>query len=109
MTDSANQAQTIKQLSEALLKTDWPKCNQVVDSLKQIGTPEAIEALFAGLATRKHHTRSAIIKGLASLGNPSYAERFERFLDDNSYEVRMDAKEAIAKLTGKPIQTARGE
>ncbi|MDR7867330.1 MAG: HEAT repeat domain-containing protein [Sporomusaceae bacterium] len=99
----------INKLKDDLLNAHWPKCNIIAQRLFAIGGDEAKEALLAGLKGKRHHIRSASIKYLGKSGDVSLVSQLEPFLNDSSYETRMETKIAIRELTGKDVLTGRGE
>lgn len=99
----------INKLKDDLLNSHWPKCNIIAQRLFEIGGDEAKEALLAGLKGKRHHIRSASIKYLGKSGDVSLVLQLEPFLNDSSYETRMETKIAIRELTGKDVLTGRGE
>lgn len=96
-----NTSVTVSELREALVKLHWPKCNALAEEIAKIGGSDAKEALIAALKSRTHHVRSAAIRSLASLGDPTVIPHIEKHLNDSSYETREDAKAAIAALSLK--------
>lgn len=86
------------ELKKRFLQSHWPKCNEIANEIVEHGGDEAKEALIAGLNVRRHQVRTAAIKGLASLGDPSVVEVIEKHLTDPAYETRVVAKEAIDQL-----------
>lgn len=99
----------INQLKEALLKSHWPACNTVAQQLFEIGGDSAKEALLAGLKGKRHHIRTAAIKYLGKFDDVSLVSKLQPFLNDSSYETRMEAKNAIFELSGEVVLTGRGE
>lgn len=93
----------IYSLKEMLLKSHWPKCNEIAEKLFEIGTAEAKMALVEGLKGKRHHIRTAAIKTLVKFQDPSLIEIIRPFVNDASYETRMQAIEAIKDLSGKDL------
>ena len=87
-------------LSGALSGSHWPVCDELADALAAISTGAARDALTGALRARRHHVRSAAIKALVRLGDRDVREAIERLIQDPSYEVRQDVKEALRQLGG---------
>ncbi|MGE5396752.1 MAG: HEAT repeat domain-containing protein [Chitinophagales bacterium] len=88
-------------LKESLLKSQWPKCNQIAQQLFEIGTDEAKNALIEGLKGKRHHIRTAAIAALMKFNDASCAEYIKPLLNDPAYETRQEAEKAIKALTGE--------
>ena len=99
----------ITKLKDALLNSHWPTCNKIAEQLFEIGGEDAKEALKAGLKGKRHHIRTAAIKYLGQFGDVSLVPIIQLFLNDSSYETRMEAKSAIKELSGEDVLTGRGE
>lgn len=99
----------VSKLKTALLNSHWPKCNELANELLGIGTLEAKEALIEGLSAKRHHIRTASIKALVALHDESIALLLEKYLSDPAYETRIEAKKAIKALTGRDVNTSKGE
>ena len=99
----------IRDLELTLINSHWPKCDQIAETIRKIGGKDATNALISGLKGKRHHVRSAAIRSLTKIGDKSLAAFIEPYLNDPSYEVRMDAKQAIKSLTGQDVKTGRGE
>lgn len=99
----------INKLKDALLTSHWPTCNTIAQQLFEIGGDAAKEALLAGLKGKRHHIRTAAIKYLGQFEDGSLVSKLQPYLNDSSYETRMEAKNAIYKLSGEIILTGRGE
>ena len=99
----------INKLKDALLASHWPTCNKVAQQLFEIGGDAAKEALLSGLKGKRHHIRTAAIKYLGQFGDASLVAKIQPFLNDSSYETRMEAKKAIRELSGEEVLTGRGE
>ncbi len=95
-----NNVATIKGL---LLKSHWPKCNELAECLYEIGTKEAKEALLDSLKAKRHHIRTAAIKSLAKFQDKALVEHIRPLLSDPAYETRMQAIEVIKELTGEDV------
>lgn len=93
----------IDSLKEMLLKSHWPKCNEIAERLYKTGTVEAKNALIEGLKGKRHHTRTAAIKALTKFQDVSLVEIIRPLLGDASYETRMQAIESIKELTGEDL------
>lgn len=93
----------IYSLKEMLLKSHWPKCNEIAEKLYEIGTDEAKIALIEGLKGKRHHIRTAAIKALVKFQDASLAEVIRPFVHDASYETRMQAIESMKELTGENL------
>lgn len=91
----------IIRLKDNLLKSHWPKCNQIADRLFEIGTCEAKMALIEGLSGKRHHIRTAVIKNLSKFKDLSLVDIIKPFLNDPAYETRQQAQEAIKMVTGE--------
>ena len=85
-------------LGEALLDSNWPVCSELADGLAALGTGCSRDALLKALKARRHHIRSAAVKALSRLGDPSLKEPIAELADDPSYEVRQDVAEALGRL-----------
>ena len=99
----------INKLKETLLTSHWPTCNTLAQQLFEIGGDSAKEALISGLKGKRHHIRTAAIKYLGQFNDASLVSKIRPFLNDSSYETRMEAKIAIRALTGEEVLTGRGE
>ena len=99
----------IVRLKDALLNSHWPTCNTLAQQIFDIGGDAAKEVLLEGLKGKRHHIRTAAIKQLGKMGNASLVEKIKPYLNDASYETRMEAKNAIKELTGEIVLTSRGE
>ena len=99
----------INKLKDALLISHWPTCNTIAQQIFEIGGDAARDALLAGLKGKRHHIRTAAIKYLGKFGDASLLPRIQPYLNDSSYETRMEAKSAIKELSGEDVLTGRGE
>ena len=99
----------VQELSAMLMKSNWPKSEEIAQKVYIIGTTEAKEALLGGLSGKRHAIRTACIKYIAEFNDTDTVEIIKKFLNDSSYETRMEAKAAIKKLTGNDVLTSRGE
>ena len=99
----------INKLKDSLLKSNWPTCNTIAQQIFEIGGESAKEALLAGLKGKRHHIRTAAIKLLGEFGDASLVPILQPFLNDSSYETRMEAKNVISKLSGEDVLTGKGE
>jgi len=88
----------VQELREKLLKSHWPRCDEIASKLASLGGESAKEALIAGLRARRHHIRTACIRALLSFDDPTLVSEFERLLDDPAYETRVEAEAAVAKM-----------
>ena len=59
--------------------------------------------MIAGLKGKRHHLRTAAIKELAKFKDATIVEIIRPFVNDASYETRMQAIEAIKELTGEEL------
>ena len=85
-------------LTDALLHSHWPVCDELADALAQMCTDAARQGLMRALRGRRHHIRSAAVKALARLGGAGLREVIAALANDPSYEVRQDVAEAIQRL-----------
>ncbi len=99
----------VSDLKRALLNSQWPKCIELANELLGIGTAEAKEALIEGLKAKRHHVRTASIKALVGFNDESVAVLLGKYLSDSAYETRIEAKKAIKTLTGRDVETSKGE
>jgi HEAT repeat protein len=99
----------VELLKKEIMRSQWPKCDGLAQALVAIGSDDARGALVLALEARRHHVRTAAIRGLVSLGAVDAVQYIERHLDDASYETRMAAKTAVKVLTGRDVSTGRGE
>ena len=90
----------VKNLKENLLKSHWPKCNQIAQQLFEIGSEEAKQALIEGLQGKRHHIRTAAIKFLTKFKDISLVEHISPLLSDPSHETRVQAIDSIKELSG---------
>lgn len=99
----------VSRLRDELVDAHWPRCDALAEVLARIESPAAVAALTESLRAKRHHIRTAAIRGLVATGDASVAPTLERMLADSAYETRMAAKEGIRALTGQDVKTARGE
>jgi len=99
----------VETLKNILLKSNWPKCNQIAEELFEIRSVEAKQALIEGLKGKRHHIRTASIMALTKFHDVSDVVHIKPFLNDPSYETRIEAKNSIKELTGEDVLTGRGE
>jgi len=100
----------INDLKNALINSQWPKCNAVAKELGDIGTEEAKNALIVALKeSRQHHSREAAINELIKFNDESVLDHIGPLLADKSYTTRITAKKAFFTLTGREVETAKGE
>ena len=99
----------IETLKKSLMQSHWPKCDTLTQQLTEIGTEEAKLVLIEALKAKRHHIRTAAIKGLVSFEDNNIVEIIRPLLGDPSYETRMEAKKGIKTLTGEEVLTSRGE
>lgn len=85
-------------LTEALLESHWPACDQLAGTLAQIGTEEARQGLMRALKGRRHHIRSAALKALAALGAEYAKQAVAVLADDPAYEVQQDVAEVSRQI-----------
>jgi len=101
---------SIQDLKQSLLKSNWPKCNNIAVEISNYNNREAklalIEALDKG---ERHHIRTAAIKALVNFKDPDVIEALKKRLDDPAYEPRIEAKKVLKDLTGNDHTTTRGE
>jgi HEAT repeat protein len=88
-------------LGRELSASNWPLCNELADALVRIGTRAAQQALCLALKARRHHVRSAAIRGLSQMGGPEAAERIAELANDRAYEVRQNVAEALLALQAR--------
>jgi HEAT repeat protein len=91
-------AAAVDELRAALLRSQWPVCDELSEGLAQIATEEAKSALMDGLRARRHHVRSAVIRSLAQFAGEDVKIAIAQLGDDRSYEVRQDVAEALKRL-----------
>ena len=105
MSDSA-----IEDLKVKLLKSNWPKCNELAIEIgsycNQAAKTALIEVLESG---ERHHLRTAAIQALVNYDEPDVIKALKNRLDDPAYEPRIEAKKALKELTGIDYKTSRGE
>jgi len=85
-------------LTDALLHSHWPVCDELADALAQMGTDAARQGLMRALRGRRHHIRSAAVKALARLGGEGVRDAVAALADDPSYEVCQDVEEALRQI-----------
>ena len=105
----SNLSTDVEILKKNLLKSNWPKCNQIAEELFENRSPEAKQALLEGLKGKRHHIRTASIMALTKFHDVSDVVHIKPFLNDPSYETRIEAKNSIRVLTGEDVLTGRGE
>lgn len=94
-------APDISILKEKLLKSQWPKCNQIANELYEIGSEDSKKALIEGLKAKRHHIRTASICALTKFQDVSLVDVIRPLLNDPAYETRTQADESIKQLTGE--------
>jgi HEAT repeat protein len=99
----------LEELKEQLLKSHWPKCDDLASEIALIGTPVAKNILIASLKGKRHHVRTAALRNLIRFNDLTLPSIIEPLLNDPAYETRMEAKKAIKYITGKDVLTGRGE
>ena len=87
-------------LTDALLHSYWPVCDELADAFAQMGTDAACQGLMRALKGRRRHIRSAAVKALARLGGDGAREAGAALADDPSYEVRQDVEDALRQIGG---------
>lgn len=101
---------TIDELKASLLKSNWPKCNNLASEIGAHKTQEAKMALIEALNKgERHHIRTAAIKSLKNFYDADVIEELKKRLDDSAYEPRIEAKNALKELTGNDFKTAKDE
>jgi hypothetical protein len=101
---------SIQDLKLSLLKSNWPKCNDIAKEICGYNNHEAKLALMEVLEKgERHHSRTAAIKALVNFKEPDVIEALEKRLDDPAYEPRVEAKNILKKLTGDDYTTPKGE
>jgi HEAT repeat protein len=85
------------------------------EALGRIGTPEALQALFAAaepggriVGRKSSEQRVAAINGLRQADDPRTIEKLARFSTDRDKAVRAAAEQAIGEMQAR-LQTAAGE
>jgi hypothetical protein len=100
----------IHDLLNALLKSNWPKCNELASEIALLNNQEAKNALIEALNKgERHHIRTASIKALKTYNDTDVIVELKKRLDDSAYEPRIEAKLALKELTGEDFPTSRGE
>jgi HEAT repeat protein len=99
----------IEELKNKLIKSHWPKCNDLANEIMAYRNEESKNALIEALKARRHHVRTAAIKALASLHDMSVVEHIKPCLNDAAYETRIEAKKVLLELTGENFATGSDE
>ncbi len=100
----------VEDLKIKLLKSNWPKCNDLADEIGSYHNKAAKNALIEVLDNgERHHLRTAAIKALVKYNEPDVIEALIKRLGDPAYEPRVEAKKALKELTGIDYETSRGE
>lgn len=99
----------IEDLKNKLIESQWPKCNDLAREIMSYGNEESKSALIEALKAKRHHARTAAIKALVSFHDMSVVEHIKPCLNDDAYETRIEAKNALYELTGEIFTTGRGE
>jgi len=99
----------IKELEEEFMKSNWPKTDKILSDVVKLPYEEAKEIFIKGLKAKRHGIRTASIKGLVSFNRAETVDIIRPFLGDPSYETRIEAKNAIIKITGEDVKTSKGE
>ncbi len=93
--------QSIQDLKLSLLKSNWPKCNDIAKEIGNYNNQEAKLALIEVLDKgERHHIRTAAIKALVNYKETDVIEALKKRLDDPAYEPRVEAKNVLKDLTG---------
>ncbi len=101
---------SIQDLKLSLLKSNWPKCNDIAKEICSHNNHEAKLALMEVLEKgERHHIRTAAIKALVNFNEPDVIEALKKRLDDPAYEPRVEAKNVLKNLTGDDYATSKGE
>ena len=101
---------TIQDLTNELIKSHWPKCNELANQISSFNNEEARDALIDALNKgERHHIRTASIKALANYNDSDFIEELKKRLDDSAYEPRVEAKKVLKELTGEDFLTGKGE
>jgi HEAT repeat protein len=90
---------SVEKLLNQLMQSHWPKCNEIVEQIYEIGGEEAKNALIHALGAKRHHIRTAAIRTLVKFGDRDVSEHITPLLDDRSYETRVEAEKAIEILS----------
>lgn len=92
----------IKDLKEKLLKSHWPKCDDIANQIASYGTKEAKESLLeaANLGQRKH-IRTAAVRELSNFNGEDVILVLKEKLEDIAYETREEAKKTLEILKGE--------
>ena len=98
-----NEIYNVATIKGLLLKSHWPKCNELAECLYEIGTQEAKDALLDSLKAKRHHIRTAAIKSLTKFQDEALVEHIRPLLNDPAYETRMQAIDTIKELTGEDV------
>ena len=89
---------SVEKLLNQLMQSHWPKCNEIVEQIYEIGGEEAKNALIHALGAKRHHIRTAAIRRWLNLVI-GMSQTYHPLLDDRSYETRVEAEKAIEILS----------
>ena len=89
----------IEGLTTRLINSHWPECERIVQSILEFGCDQSKPALLRGLEARRHHVRTAAIKGLGKFqDDPTVLAAIRQCLDDPAYETRVTAKKLLESI-----------